>query len=542
MRTIVAILGIAWVAALTVGCADYDGFECEGAECSEPSEMPWGETLPGAVQDEPESPVAEGQPTLVMEPQADPELFVDDIGLPVSFYGTWDAVTPGQLSADELARIDILRTAIDQGVELGKLHYVETISLTLAGLEIVPDYESDFADEFGGLFEVPSTCPFVEYYDNGFTPSGESCDYLVNMAMVEAYSELTKVLGSHPLPAEVEGSDHALEASFWYEQGMLSGLDAQRVVVRNDLKSRQLCNAKPTPVESSYDAGLVVGRQLMADKLNGWLEAHGHVADYPAMSSPVEVCNLDEAALVPAYQDAVKSIGKAIKEKPLCEGYMAPTEEDMMHFGQAKIDYQKAIKNGVDDEFSLAAVRIFKQVNCNVSDPLVLDLDRDGFELLPVHEGVNFDLHATGRSVAMGWVHPDDGLLVRDRNGNGIVDDGLELFGDIDGKSADGIEMLALLDKGESGGNEDGRLTAADALFAELAVWKDANGDGVTTRGELVSLAALGIDAIRLRAMPVNMQSGGQTIRRAVVVESASGPMLAGDAFLANAYNAHPAR
>ena len=55
--------------------------------------------------------------------------------------------------------------------------------------------------------------------------------------------------------------------------------------------------------------------------------------------------------------------------------------------------------------------------------PLVLDLDGDGYELSALaSSNLRFDLDANGFAERTGWVHPDDGFLTLDRNGNGTID------------------------------------------------------------------------------------------------------------------------
>jgi hypothetical protein len=64
-------------------------------------------------------------------------------------------------------------------------------------------------------------------------------------------------------------------------------------------------------------------------------------------------------------------------------------------------------------------------------DPLILDLDGDGIETTAVNRyGAHFDLDANGFAESVGWVSSDDGILVRDLNGDGVINDGAELFGD----------------------------------------------------------------------------------------------------------------
>ncbi|QBC28078.1 hypothetical protein U737_14895 [Methylomonas sp. LW13] len=140
-------------------------------------------------------------------------------------------------------------------------------------------------------------------------------------------------------------------------------------------------------------------------------------------------------------------------------------------------------------------------------DPLVLDLDGDGIETTGIGN-VYFDHDADGVKTASGWVKADDGLLVLDRNGNGTIDTGRELFGDgtllANGKTAaDGFVALSQEDS-----NADGRIDASDARFADLRVWRDLNQDGTSQIGELFTLADLGIQSIALAHSTANQSLG----------------------------------
>jgi VCBS repeat-containing protein len=131
-----------------------------------------------------------------------------------------------------------------------------------------------------------------------------------------------------------------------------------------------------------------------------------------------------------------------------------------------------------------------------VNDPLVLDLDGDGIETTSA--GVGFDMNADGNKDTISWVGKDDGLLVRDANGDGTINDGSELFGNsatrTDGtKGYDGFSVLSDLDS-----NHDGVIDAKDAEFSTLKVWQDANQDGVSQADELKTLDQLGIASISL--------------------------------------------
>jgi hypothetical protein len=131
--------------------------------------------------------------------------------------------------------------------------------------------------------------------------------------------------------------------------------------------------------------------------------------------------------------------------------------------------------------------------------PILLDFGGRGFELTDLAGGVAFDLDADGTAEHLSWTAPgsDDAFLVLDRDGDGAVDDGSELFGDATPQPPSdephGYHALAVFDD-----DGDGRITAADTVFADLEVWWDRDHDGVADGGERASLAAAGVTAIEL--------------------------------------------
>ena len=134
------------------------------------------------------------------------------------------------------------------------------------------------------------------------------------------------------------------------------------------------------------------------------------------------------------------------------------------------------------------------------STPIVLDLNGDGVHTLAMAAGVQFDLLANGSKVQTGWVGSGDGLLALDRNRDGSIGDGSELFGSstllANGQRAsDGYAALGELDA-----NHDGVISSGDAAFADLRVWVDGNADGASAAGELRTLADLGITEISVNA------------------------------------------
>lgn len=137
------------------------------------------------------------------------------------------------------------------------------------------------------------------------------------------------------------------------------------------------------------------------------------------------------------------------------------------------------------------------------TSPILLDLDRNQFHLSG--GPVLFDIDADGQLETVTWVSPgtQDAFLYIDHNGNGVVDNGSELFGDstilFSGNLAEnGYEALAEFDLSENGGNADGIVDAADSIFSDLKVWIDSNANGVHEHLESQSLAEAGVLSLSL--------------------------------------------
>ena len=151
-------------------------------------------------------------------------------------------------------------------------------------------------------------------------------------------------------------------------------------------------------------------------------------------------------------------------------------------------------------------------------DTILLDLDGDGLETVGLASNIHFDHDGDGVLTKTGWAGQDDALLVWDRNANGRIDTGAEIFGDFtvlqgapEGTLApNGFAALAALDA-----NNDGILDASDPAFAELKLWRDTSQDGQTGAGELISLAEAGIVSLNLASTLKNQRlSNGNTLSR----------------------------
>ncbi|MFT3684956.1 MAG: hypothetical protein QM783_08530 [Phycisphaerales bacterium] len=146
-----------------------------------------------------------------------------------------------------------------------------------------------------------------------------------------------------------------------------------------------------------------------------------------------------------------------------------------------------------------AAVKKYEALPpCSVITPVVLPVTGRGWELSDLVDeeaSVAFDLDGTGRAQRWSWVKPNAGLLVWDRDGTGEITSGRDLFGAVTWwlLPGDGFTAMSLLDD-----NGDGWLSGKE--FEGLAVWIDVDGNGVCGKGEVVTLWALGVEALRVRA------------------------------------------
>lgn len=271
---------------------------------------------------------------------------------------------------------------------------------------------------------------------------------------------------------------------------------------------------------------------------NGFMENIGQMAAMAAAAAAVAaaVAGIAAAAAVatPAALAAIAAAAGAV-----AVGYFG--DAAFKKFGELTGPWLRAIGEALGEAAAKAAMEVFcdnKSFRGGLnwrrpSDPLTLNLDGDGIELTAASNSVLFDHNADNIRTGTQWVKPDDGILVRDLNGNGLIDSGKELFGDqtelppgfgsavlgsggsgtgqgtlgtgLGGPrlAANGWQALSALDT-----NNDGIINSSDAAFAELKVWRDLNQDGISQANELQTLSQAGVASIKLPTNAANAANG----------------------------------
>ncbi len=181
-----------------------------------------------------------------------------------------------------------------------------------------------------------------------------------------------------------------------------------------------------------------------------------------------------------------------------------------MDFARKSKKYRVHSENGAlmigskklaSDTMSGATIMTFKNRTVGMLSPIILDLDGDGIDMKGrTKTHAMFDMDGNGSRDDTGWVGKGDGLLVVDRNNDGIINDGSELSFLADAPDAGSdLQALSAFDS-----NGDGIVSALDVRFRELKVWVDTDQDGVTDAGELKTLADHGIASVSLNGQATN--------------------------------------
>jgi hypothetical protein len=132
--------------------------------------------------------------------------------------------------------------------------------------------------------------------------------------------------------------------------------------------------------------------------------------------------------------------------------------------------------------------------------PLVLNFEEGDYKLTGKSSPVLFDIRGDGHPLLMGWTAEgaDEAFLWLDRNHDGKVTSGVELFGNFtslrNGQLAkNGFEALADVDD-----NHDGRIDDRDSVWSQLLLWRDLNHNGISEPYEIARLDTSDVVAIDL--------------------------------------------
>lgn len=198
-----------------------------------------------------------------------------------------------------------------------------------------------------------------------------------------------------------------------------------------------------------------------------------------------------------------------------CEEFAAPGELDTTSAKDGTGDVTPSIEpgggggqncncDGLERENCQNAGYYYDEATCGCQphSPIVVDVAGDGFNLTDAAGGVRFDLTGDGQAEFLSWTsaNSDDAWLALDRNGNGTIDDGAELFGNFTPQPAPppGEQKNGFLALRQYDANADQQITAQDGIFSNLRLWQDANHNGVSEASELQTLDARGILGISL--------------------------------------------
>lgn len=142
--------------------------------------------------------------------------------------------------------------------------------------------------------------------------------------------------------------------------------------------------------------------------------------------------------------------------------------------------------------------RVCDFIHCDcLESPIMIDLQGNGYSLTSGRAGVVYDLKGTMDPRLYAWtsVNSDDAFLALDRNQDGQINSGIELFGNNTDQPTtedpNGFVALKVFDD-----NHDDVIDSKDSVYNLLKLWVDSNHDGVTQPRELFSLAAKGVESI----------------------------------------------
>jgi hypothetical protein len=449
---------------------------------------------------------------------------------------------------------------------------VERVNLTLAKHNILDTVVRDLENRvLSSLTDgAPDTaCP---YLTNDNSAQTTSCRFLVDQALQDALVDSVAMQDSieQDVVATRSAALKSDEVQFvrgWVGEAVMSGLDVAAVHAVEMLRDQRACDQAPNVTESAFLLGERQGKALLESTATELLPTIPHT-----------ICNTDVIAQTILTAAADASAG-FVQANPICAGYAPADLARQVDLSQAELNRKAGLDEGMRQAYEALRVRLVNTWECiactcfpvgqwqldahgcsNVlvtdgvvcfnnediegrsvttaddvcqlsaggvntvppdqctsapplGDPLVLDVSGAGLAVST--RRVPFDLADTGEAALVPVLGAGNALLVLDRDANGRIDSGAELFSNASACGArrcrDGIEALAALDA-----NADGVIDARDAAFRHLRLWFDDDADGLSRPAELLSLEEAGIGAITLAASAVRprMDQAGNLVMR----------------------------
>ena len=156
-------------------------------------------------------------------------------------------------------------------------------------------------------------------------------------------------------------------------------------------------------------------------------------------------------------------------------------------------------------------------------DPIIIDLNKNGITSTKLNNTIYFDHDNNNFKEASSWIDKGDAFLALDKNNNGLIDNGNELFGNhtisntrfkyTNNKATNGYEALKTYDL-----NGDNVIDSKDEIYDKLVLWKDSNQNAITDKGELIKLKDSGIVSIDLNYKNINTDEKGNTIKQSSTI------------------------
>ena len=214
---------------------------------------------------------------------------------------------------------------------------------------------------------------------------------------------------------------------------------AQIIMGCYNFKTASYSNSKTEAVIDIFEGFFTMAGSIIPGEMGGWTTEVGAellrvITDdiYPVIKQKQYLQELGMGLGENDYVDKV--IGLVERMSP------AEFQQYIQVAGEANETFGQYVKNEVDDmpwyeklyetfeSWGYWFYDVLHRSKVFKSDPLVIDMNGDGFATTAASEGVHFNLDSNGRMEKVGWVTDGDALLVRDVNGNGLIDDGSELF------------------------------------------------------------------------------------------------------------------